>query len=337
MKKLILLSFLMFAVGSTFAQEEEEKGPWTINGETGITYSNAYFGEYWSAGGENSNSLVWRGLLNMNWAGEKSSWENTIDLSYGLLQQGDQDLRKMNDKIDILSKYSLKGFNEKWRYTALVNFKSQFTEGFKYESNKIYVSDFLAPAYLTASVGIEYLGNDKLKIFLSPFSEKTTIVKESYYDKKVDNKALNLQFPEGVPSELEGENIEPGQQFVDSAQAVLQETTTYGLAWRENAKYEIGALAQVIYDHPDMVKGFGLKTRLDLFAAYTNIDKVDVDWEIWLTFKFNEFLSMNINTQMIYDDDIRFEITDDMGNTTYSPKLQFRNLLGVGLVYTFKN
>lgn len=338
MKKLILLLLLLTVMGSAFAQDEEEnKGPWTIKGEAGITYSNAYFGEYWAAGGENSNSLLLRGLLNMNWKGEKASWENTFDLSYGLLKQGEQDLRKMDDKIDILSKYSLNGFSEKWRYTALLNFQSQFTEGFKYGDNKILVSDFLAPAYVTASVGLEYLGSDRLKIFFSPFSQKTTVVKEAYYDKKVQNKALNLQFPGGVPNELEGENIEPDQLFVDSAIAVLSETITYGLKWRDNVKTEPGALAQIIYDHPDMVKGFGLKTRLDLFAAYENITRVDIDWELWLTFKFNQFLSMNINTQMIYDDDIRFEVTDEMGNTTYSPKLQFRNLLGIGLVYTFQN
>ncbi|MFB6318467.1 DUF3078 domain-containing protein [Saccharicrinis sp. FJH54] len=338
MKKLFLLLCLVTVVGSTFAQDEQaEKKPWTIKGETGITYSNAYFGNYWAAGGDNSNSLLWRGLLNMNWAGEKGKWDNTIDLSYGLLQQGDQGVRKMNDKIDVLSKYSINGFSEKWRYTALLNFKTQFTEGFKYEANKILVSDFFAPAYLTASVGIEYLGDDRLKIFFSPFSEKTTIVKEAYYDKKIENKAIELQFPDGVPSELEGEVIEPDPFFMDSARTILQATEVYGLAWRDNIKTEIGALAQIIYDHPDMIKGFGLKTRLDLFGAYEHLNKIDVDWELWLTFQFNKYLSVNINTQMIYDDDIRFEVPDGSGGTKYSPKIQFRNLLGVGLVYTFNN
>ncbi|MFB6341728.1 DUF3078 domain-containing protein [Saccharicrinis sp. FJH62] len=333
MKKLILLLFLFAVIGSTFAQDAQpEKKPWTIKGETGLTYSNAYFGNYWAAGGDNSNSLLWRGLLNANWAGEKGAWNNTLDLSYGLLQQGDQNVRKMNDKIDFLSKYSINGFSEKWRYTALLNFKTQFTEGFKYENNKILVSDFLAPAYVTASVGLEYLGDDKLKIFISPFSEKTTIVKESYYDKKIINKAIELQYS----GEIVDENLEPDQFFLDSARTILQSTETYGLAWRENVKNEIGALAQIIYDHPDMVKGFGLKTRLDLFAAYAHLNKIDIDWELWLTFQFNKYLSMNINTQMIYDDDIRFEIVEN-GVTKYSPKIQFRNLLGVGLVYTFQN
>ncbi|MFC0875232.1 DUF3078 domain-containing protein [Saccharicrinis sp. FJH2] len=336
MKKLILLLFLFAVVGSTFAQDAQpEKKPWTIKGETGLTYSNAYFGNYWAAGGDNSNSLLWRGLLNANWVGEKGAWNNTLDLSYGLLQQGDQNVRKMNDKIDFLSKYSINGFSEKWRYTALLNFKTQFTEGFKYEDNKILVSDFFAPAYLTASLGIEYLGDDKLKIFFSPFSEKTTIVKEAYYNKKVENTAINDGFGENgdaIPEEVLNQ--------IDTTYA-NNNTITYGLAWRENVKTEIGALAQIIYDHPDMVKGFGLKTRLDLFAAYAHLNKIDIDWELWLTFQFNKYLSLNINTQMIYDDDIKFQIDytkpDGTPGIKNSPKIQFRNLLGVGLVYTFQN
>jgi hypothetical protein len=342
MKKLFLLLFLTTFVGSTIAQDEQtEKKPWAIKGETGITYSNAYFGNYWAAGGENSNSLLWRGLLSMNRTSEKGTWENTLDLSYGLLQQGEQDIRKMNDKIDFLSKYSIKGFNNKWRYMAQLNFKSQFTEGFKYESTSktILVSDFFAPAYVTASLGIEYMGSDKLKIFISPFSDKTTIVKEAYYDKKVINTAEN-QIRETLPQEEQNMNIVVDDATFNQVDSTLKanQTTTYGLAWRDNLKTEIGALAQIIYDHPDMVKGFGLKTRLDLFAAYKHLNKVDIDWELWLTFKFNKYLSMNINTQMIYDDDIKFQITDAMGNVTgYSPKIQFRNLFGVGLVYTFQN
>ena len=338
MKKLILLFTVLAFVNVLNAQDEEKKGPWTIKGETGITYSNAYFSEYWAAGGDNSNSLLWRGFINANWKGEKATWENALDLNYGLIKQGDLDLRKMKDNIDFLSKYSINGFNEKWRYTALLNFKTQFTEGFKYDNQIFYVSDFFAPAYITASVGIEYLGSDKLKIFISPFSQKTTIVSEAYYDKKVENKA----YPkfEGMESH---EDMPLDESLIEQTDSAFkaENTITYGLEWRENIKTETGAMAQIIYDHPDMVKGFGLKTRLDLFAAYANIDKVDIDWEIWLTFKFNDYLSMNINTQMIYDDDVKFQefttATDGTQIVKNVPKIQFRNLFGVGLVYTFQN
>jgi hypothetical protein len=342
MKKLFIILIAMAMLPTLQAQDAEKKeNPWKLKGETGLTYSNVMLKD-WAAGGDNSNSLLWRGLVKLNHEG-KGRWENTLDMAYGLVQQGDQDLRKMNDKIDFLSKYSANGFNDKWRYMALLNFKSQFTDGFKYNSNSkdILVSGFFAPAYLTGSFGLEYLGNEKLKIFISPFSSKTTIVKEAFYDKLVEERAEILEWPGGRPDYEGGEQFEVDPFFRDSAETVLSTTTTYGLDWRQNTKTEIGALAQIIYDHPDMVKGFGFKSRLDLFAAYANIDKVDIDWEFWLTYKINKFLSVNLNTQFIYDDDIKFQTnftnTDGTPGVKNSPRLQTRNLFGVGVVYTFAN
>ncbi len=343
MKKLLIILIAMAMLPTLQAQDAEKKEtPWKLKGETGLTYSNVMLKD-WAAGGDNSNSLLWRGLVSLNHEG-KGRWENTLDMAYGLVQQGDQDLRKMNDKIDFLSKYSANGFNDKWRYMALLNFKSQFTEGFKYNTNTrdVLVSNFFAPAYLTGSFGLEYLGNEKLKIFISPFSSKTTIVKEAFYDKLVEQKAVDNRYPEA-----NGQPYEPNFEFfIDSAdlaqaESELSTTTTYGLGWRENVKTEIGALAQIIYDHPDMVKGFGFKSRLDLFAAYASIDKVDIDWEFWLTYKINKFLSVNLNTQFIYDDDIKFQEnftnTDGTPGVKNSPRLQTRNLFGIGVVYSFAN
>lgn len=343
MKKLLFILIAIVTMPTLRAQDAEKKdNPWKLKGETGLTYSNVMLKD-WAAGGDNSNSLLWRGIVSLNHQG-KGRWENTLDMAYGLVQQGDQDLRKMNDKIDFLSKYSANGFNDKWRYMALLNFKTQFTDGFKYNNNTkdLLVSGFFAPAYLTGSFGLEYLGSEKLKIFISPFSSKTTIVKEAFYDKLVEERAEIIEWgPEGRPDYEGGEQFEVDPFYRDSAETVLKTTTTYGLDWRQNTKTEIGALAQIIYDHPDMVKGFGFKSRLDLFAAYANIDKVDIDWEFWLTYKFNKFLSLNLNTQFIYDDDIKFQknFTNSDGSPGVKniPRLQKRNLFGVGLVYTFAN
>lgn len=329
MKKLHLLLGLMLFAFAAFAQDAQPEPKWKYKGQTGLNFTQTGFSEYWAGGGENSYSLVWNANFGLDYKSEKSAWNNTLDLGFGLTKQGEQDLRKMVDKIDFLSKYSLNGFSDKWRYTALINFKTQFADGFKYDATTgdVLVSSFLAPAYITGSFGIEYLGSDKLKIFISPASEKTTVVSESYYDKKVENRAFNT-LNAGAPI---GEEFEPNEAEIAQAETQLETTTTYGLAWRENTRFEVGALAQLIYDNPEVMKNIGFKTRLDLFAAYANITKVDVDWEAWLTFKFNKYFSANINAQLIYDDDIRFEMPDGK----QSPKIQFRELLGLGVVYTF--
>lgn len=332
MKKLNLLLVLTMISAAIMAQDAAPASKWVYKGQTGLNFTQTSFTN-WSSGGENSYSLVWNGNFALDYKGEKAAWNNNLDLGYGLTKQGEQDIRKMVDKINFLTKYSLNGFNDKWRYTVLLNFKSQFTDGFEYKASDLNVltSTFLAPGYLTGSFGIEYLGSDKLKIFISPASQKTTLISESYYDKRAENRAYNL-----INGEFsgEGERFEPSESDIANAEAELSTTTNYGLKWRENSKLEIGALAQVIYDHPEIIKNVGFKTRLDLFSAYNNIDKVDVDWEVWLTFKVNEFLSMNINTQLIYDDDIKF--LEEGTTNNYVTKIQFREMFGIGVVYTFK-
>lgn len=329
MKKLQLLLVMVFFTSVALAQDAPPASKWAYKGQTGLNFTQTGFSEYWAAGGEDSYSLVWNANLGLDYKGEKSAWNNTLDMGFGLTKQGEQDFRKMVDKIDFLSKFSLNGFSEKWRYTALLNFKTQFADGFEYQANDLnnLRSTFLAPAYLTGSFGIEYLGSDKLKIFISPASEKTTIVSTSFYDKKAENLAYNTI--NGEPG-MTGEQREPTEAEIASAEATLSTTSNYGLEWRETVKTEIGAMAQFIYDNPAVMKNIGFKTRLDLFSSYANITKVDVDWEAWLTFKFNKYFSANINAQLIYDDDIRF----DVGDGTQEAKIQFREMFGIGVVYT---
>jgi hypothetical protein len=64
---------------------------------------------------------------------------------------------------------------------------------------------------------------------------------------------------------------------------------------------------------------------------------VDVNWDLLLTFKVNEFLSASLLTQLIYDYDIQFgEDTTGHGELdTFESRVQFKELFGLGLTYTF--
>src|SRR5688572_8365237 len=87
----------------------------------------------WAAGGE--NSIAANGLLNLfaKYKKNRMAWDNSLDLAYGLLKAGEKDLRKSDDKIDLLSKFGYDATNKnKWFYSVLFNFKSQFTESFEY-------------------------------------------------------------------------------------------------------------------------------------------------------------------------------------------------------------
>ena len=79
--------------------------------------------------------------------------------------------------------------------------------------------------------------------------------------------------------------------------------------------------------------------RISLFTDYIRrFGNIDIDWEMNFNFKVNSFFEANLGTQIIYDDDILFdtEIADD-GTVlnTGVPKIQFRQVLSIGVVYTF--
>ncbi|MFO8236308.1 MAG: hypothetical protein R6U04_12995 [Bacteroidales bacterium] len=55
-----------------------------------------------------------------------------------------------------------------------------------------------------------------------------------------------------------------------------------------------------------MTENVNFKTKMDYFSNY--LDKpgnIDVNVEVILTMKINDYLSVNISSQMLYDDDVK--------------------------------
>lgn len=100
----------------------------------------------------------------------------------------------------------------------------------------------------------------------------------------------------------------------------------FGILINNTWKKEIGK--NIILDH-----------RLNLYTDYLrSFGNVDIDWELNLNLQVNEFIKANIGTQIIYDDDILFdEVRADDGSVVDRgvPKIQFRQLLGIGIAYNF--
>ncbi|MCF8226516.1 MAG: hypothetical protein K9J30_11625 [Bacteroidales bacterium] len=62
----------------------------------------------------------------------------------------------------------------------------------------------------------------------------------------------------------------------------------------------------------------------------------DVNFDLLLNFKVNEYISTPFISQVIYDYDIKFDVVDDAGNVIDTePKIQFKELFGIGLTYSF--
>lgn len=270
---------------------------WKNSGIFSLNAAQSSFSN-WSAGGQNSIAL--NGLVNLtaNYKKNKSAWDNTFDFGYGMLQRDNGEDNKTwiktDDKINITSKYGYQA-SKAWYYSALFNFKTQFTEGYNYlnATEKVKISNFMAPGYLLFSLGMDYKPNDNLSVFISPLTMKSTIVN----DKE------------------------------------LYEVGAFGVDPGEKLRNEFGAYINAQYKKDEIVKNVNFSTKLDLFTNYlNNPQNIDVNWETLFVLKVNKFISATVSTNLIYDDDTDYI---DSEGTNLGPKVQFKEVIGVGFTYKF--
>jgi hypothetical protein len=246
----------------------------------------------WAAGGQGSisgNALV---NLSANYRRESLVWNNTLDLGYGLMKQGDAGVIKTDDKIDLFSKVGMNAAKD-WYYSGLVNFKTQMTPGYDYPNDSIEISNLLAPGYLMAALGMDYQPGNYFSLFLAPLTGKVTIVNDQRL------------------ADLGAFGVEPGKKL----------------------RSEFGGYVRAIYKR-DITENIAFQTKADLFSNYLeNPQEIDVNWETLLMMKVGRYLTVSFASHLIYDADILLDTNDDgEGDTS---KVQLKQLLGVGLSYSF--
>jgi hypothetical protein len=282
---------------------------WKRGGSFGFNFTQSTYNN-WAAGGE--NSISGQALLNLyvNYKKDSTSWENSADFAFGMLQQGKGYLRKTDDKIDLTSKYSRYAFDKVWYYSALFGFKTQFLQGYTYldDTARTLISDFMSPGYAIFAVGLDYKPNKHFSLFMAPVTGKTTFVL---------NQALANQGAFGV---------EPADTAADG-------TITPG----QNIRYEFGGYVRAQYQN-DIMTNVNLKARVELFSNYLDHpENVDVNAEAILTMKVNKYINASLTSQVIYDDDVMIPVDRNHDGVMdgKGPRLQFRQILGVGFGVKF--
>jgi hypothetical protein len=273
---------------------------WKKGGVMGITLAQTSLTN-WAAGGQNSVSL--NGILSLfgNYKKKNSVWDNSLDIGYGILKQGGGQARKTDDKFEFLSKYGQKAFKNVY-YSAMVSLKTQMTPGYNYPNDTVHISTLFAPAYILAAIGFDYKPNGYFSAFISPLTSKTTVVN----DKKLSDEGAF--------------GVEKGKRSLE----------------------ELGGYVRVIYSKADFkndfLKNISFTTKLDLFSNYLHKPgNIVVNWETLVLMKVNKYISVNLNTNLIYDDKIRFPADTNHDGIIDStvPKIQFKEIFGAGLSFKF--
>lgn len=265
------IALIVFACLCTITVTAQQQGNdtikhWKNGGTASINFSQVSLTN-WSGGGNNSlaGTFLFKGFLNHT--KNKLSWDNTLDFGYGFTKQGDNNTAKSEDRIQATTKIGYEA-HKYWFYSALVDFKTQFSVGYKDPLvQDVKISDFMSPGYLKLSLGMDYKPSDNFSFFISPITSKLTFV-------------LN-----------------------DS----LSATGSYGVDPGENVRGEYGASSKLLAKKAEVVTNVNLYTRLDLFSSYTNKPQnIDVDWEFGVEMKINKLLNAIFTTNLVYDDDEKY-------------------------------
>jgi hypothetical protein len=305
---LFLFSITISAQELTNTQSPDTISHWTKKNKLGFDISEIAFLN-WSAGGNSAVSGLFKGEFLRMYAKDNQKWVNELFVRYGLNKQDGLGVRKTDDAIQINSTFGYrKDTITNWYHSAKFNFNTQFTNGYAYPNTEKVISRLFAPAYIFLGVGAENASKDKKRIFyISPFTFKTTLV--------LDQNLAN--------------------QGAFGVTKALYDTNGNLISSGKRSKTELGFLFTSFYKK-EIVKNITLVNKLSLYSDYINkFGNIDVDCDLSLDLVVNQYVKANIGARVVYDDDIKAKEEVNGTQVTVGPKAQLKQVLGVGLVYTF--
>lgn len=303
MKKVSLYFMTLFFALSLSATAQEADSTevlpnWKKSGAINFSFANVSLSN-WAAGGESSISIGTILDLKAVRTGEKSVWDNSLRVQYGITRIGESSknlIKKNNDDFHFISNYGYKFNNSKWYATQIVDFQTQMAGGYAYtrdadgvEQEGDLISTFLAPGYLTLATGIAY----KTKHFFANYAPLTA-------------------------------------KFTFVTDDALSAAGAFGVTPGEKSRSELGSSLLMGLEVEPM-KNVKLKSNLNLFANYETLSQIDVNWETLLVFTVNKYLTTSFGTHLKYDHDILIAQEDG----TSKRAIQFKNVLNVNVGFTF--
>jgi hypothetical protein len=315
MKKNLLVLIMMIPV-LAWSQEPTPKS-WVWTGITGLNLNQASFSN-WTAGGVNSVAFSALGKFSANHTKDKFTWNNNLNLIYGMVKNQDESMKKSDDNMELISVagYSL---SKSWSVTGYVSFRSQFTNGYDKDNDTIKISKFMAPGYLTLSPGFRYKPNDYFYIIISPATAKFTFVTDQ---------TLADQGSFGVtPAEYDsvaGEKV----KVKDG----------------ENMLVYLGPFVEA-YFKKEVAKGMTVESRFKALYTFLNRENLepfdaDLSWENYFNYQIAKYFSVSLFLHFVYlpgQPEIKFETFDGVAVPKAEPNrhIQIKESVGIGITYSF--
>jgi len=179
--------------------------------------------------------------------------------------------RKSNDRIFWDNKAALK-LSKSWSLFASLAWETQFVEGYTYfkdnEGNDTrgdVISNFMAPGYITESVGIEF----------------------------TPDKTFSLRFGTGTAR----------QTFILDDRLVFENKKSFGVDTGKNFRNEL-AFQLVANLNRDIGENLNITSRYAYFANYNELDKASHRLDATLTARVSRIINVSLSGILWYDENI---------------------------------
>ena len=107
----------------------------------------------------------------------------------------------------------------------------------------------------------------------------------------------------------------------------------YGVDAGKFVKPQLGSIFKVNANYSFFEDRLTVKSVLDLFTAYDDsFGMIDVNWDVLIGYNLTKLLTLTFQSTLKYDDDIK---TFDSENNQHGAKVQFKEIVGLGLSYKF--
>ena len=234
-----------------------------------LNFNQAAFTNNWSAGGISTVALGTNVDFKAEYHKTPLDYTTETNLLYGVAATKGQGSRKTNDRIFLDNKIASQ-ISKKWYFFGSLSFESQFAAGYTYADlsgnpvpGGLIISNFMAPGYLTESIGFEYKPNKYYDVRIGTGTAKQTFL-------------LDTNIYKNLP---ENYGVKPGHTFYN--QLAVQGVATVDKTIMKNLHLTARYAIFIPYIQP---------------LAYTT-HRLDAT----LTAKVNRLINVSMNGTFLYD------------------------------------
>lgn len=307
-KKLKITRNILFILSILFhinylKAQEKRIKPWSFEGNYIFQLNQASFTN-WAGGGQ--NFIGFENGIDAKANYRKNQWSFMVNYkqNYGITRvQGDTKFRKTQDILEFHTK-----------------------TGWQHSNGSSSEITFFADLFTQVAPGFAFGSTERSSNFFAP----AFLTEGLSYDYRAANINLCISV-----SALSGK-----QTFVlDPA----IEGQTFGLNTHNGILNEMGAYLRFSLENEVLKRTF-LSTNMFLFTNYLkNFGNIDIRWDTGLRVLANKWLSVNLNTNLVYNPNISLPTLRDInGDGTKEevgsgPKVQFMQSLGIGVGLNFNS